>query len=66
MPPKPSKQSTSRGRSKLPVANRPLTKKSLTLNTLPPPELMDTEPISSFDNSSKDKGKNPETILDED
>ncbi|CAI2199514.1 16943_t:CDS:1, partial [Funneliformis geosporum] len=39
---------------------------SSTSNILPPPELMDTEPISSVDNSSKDKGKNPETILDED
>ncbi|CAI2182422.1 11151_t:CDS:1, partial [Funneliformis geosporum] len=39
---------------------------SLTLKNLPPPELMDTEPISSVDNSSKDKGKNPKTILDED
>ncbi|CAI2201619.1 1233_t:CDS:1, partial [Funneliformis geosporum] len=26
---------------------------------------MDTEPISLIDNSSKEKGKNPETILDE-
>ncbi|CAI2193110.1 5811_t:CDS:1, partial [Funneliformis geosporum] len=91
MPPKVSKQFTSRGRFKSPVANRSLTKKakkdtmeeetasqrqllnqqqvpqqeSSTSNTLPLPELIDIEPISSVDNSSKDKGKNPETILDE-
>ncbi|CAI2189856.1 4394_t:CDS:1, partial [Funneliformis geosporum] len=39
---------------------------SSTSKILPPPELMDTEPISSVNNSSKDKGKNLETILDED
>ncbi|CAI2196131.1 11453_t:CDS:1 [Funneliformis geosporum] len=92
MPSKASKQSTSRDRSKLPVANRPSTKKakkdimekettsprqllnqqqvpqqeSLTSNILPPPELMDTKPISSVNNSSKEKEKNSEIILDED
>ncbi|CAI2190331.1 3791_t:CDS:1 [Funneliformis geosporum] len=92
MPPKASKPSITRGRSKSPVANRPSTKKakkdtmeeetpspkqllnqqqvpqqdSSTSKILPLPELMDTEPISSVDNFSKDKGKNPEIILDED
>ena len=89
MPPKAIKQSTARGRSKSPVANRPSTKKakkdtmeeeteqqrqlqnqqqvpqqeSSTSNNVPPPVLMDTEPISSVDNSTKDKGKNPEISL---
>ncbi|CAI2194851.1 2560_t:CDS:1, partial [Funneliformis geosporum] len=36
---------------------------SSTPNNLPPPVLMDTEPISSVDNSSKEKGKNPEIFL---
>ncbi|CAI2201557.1 7983_t:CDS:1, partial [Funneliformis geosporum] len=39
---------------------------SSTSNNLLPPVLMDTEPIFSIDNYSKEKGKNPETILDED
>ncbi|CAI2193631.1 9925_t:CDS:1, partial [Funneliformis geosporum] len=92
MPPKASKLSTLRGRSKSPVVNRPSTKKakkdtmeketasprqllnqqqvplqgSSTSKILLTPELMNTEPISSVDNSSKEKGKNPEIILDED
>ncbi|CAI2190746.1 12399_t:CDS:1 [Funneliformis geosporum] len=86
MPPKASKQSTSRGRSKSSFVNRTSTKKAKkdtmeeetasqqqllnqqqvpqpefsTSNVLPSPELMNTEPISSVDNSSKNKGKNPE------
>ncbi|CAI2184462.1 15151_t:CDS:1 [Funneliformis geosporum] len=39
---------------------------SSTSNNVTPPVLMNTESISSVDNSLKEKGKNPETILDED